>query len=144
MTNKEWLISTQGALFLKASKRCFEQRGIGSGKLEMFVQPGVVCLAFSIELNLKALITSEENEPRNIHNLSKLFKSLNGKTQDEIIRQCELSKEDFLTSLGNIEVVFEDWRYVYEQGAVSLNMDLLHKLSEVLDNLTSDRISRNG
>ena len=144
MANKEWLISTQGTIFLKASKRCFEQRDTGSENFEMFVQPGVVCLAFSIELNLKALITFEGSEPRNIHNLSKLFKSLNGKTQNEIIKQCELSNEDFLASLKKIEVVFEEWRYVYEQGAVSLNMNLLHKLSEVLDSLTSDKISRDG
>jgi len=89
-------ISTQASNFLKAALRCGEQRKIDKNQIEWLMIPENVCLAFSIELNLKALIYHEGHNPPEIHNLEKLFKQLNGKTQNDIIKELEIDKKIFL------------------------------------------------
>jgi hypothetical protein len=139
MTIQPERISTQASSFLKAANRCAEQRPTGDGKIEWLMVPENVCLAFSIELNLKALIYQEEHKPSDIHNIEKLFKQLNGKTQNEIIKEFDVDKSEFLNDLNLVANAFEFWRYVYENqnNDFSFNISFIKKLALLLNKKTN-------
>lgn len=132
-------ISSHALSFLKAAERCSEQRKTSDGKSEWLMIPGNVCLAFSIELNLKVLIYQENHNPTETHNIEKLFKQLNGKTQNKIINDLGIGKSEFLNALNQVANAFEFWRYVYENqnSSFSFNLLFLKQLALQLINKTN-------
>ena len=135
-------ISIQATSFFKAASRCAEQRKIDENTIEWLMVPENVCLAFSIELNIKALIYLEGHIPTDIHNLEKLFKQLNGKTQNAIIKESGLDKDLFIKDLTEIANTFEFWRYVYEHqnSSFSINMQMLKSTAKILENKVNNII----
>jgi len=129
-------ISIQATSFLKAASRCAEQRKIDENTIEWLMVPENVCLAFSIELNIKALVCLEGHTPADVHNFEKLFKQLNGKTQNAIIMESGYDKGLFLKGLAEIANTFEFLRYVYEHqdGSFSINVRMLKCLANLLEN----------
>jgi len=93
--------------------------------------PGVVCTAFSIELGFKALIARTTPPPR-IHDLKKLFEKLPQEIQDRVVTACSPTRATFDSSLAAIANVFEEWRYVYEQQTVQLDMAFLQRLADTV------------
>lgn len=93
----------------------------------------VLLFALNSEVALKALILREGNGTPRTHNLKDMFDSLNDETKEDIKKQV---------AIGNFEVEFEavqksfvDWRYFYEGGGKSINMDFLRQFSETVSNL---------
>lgn len=75
--------------------------------------PGIVCLAFAIELALKSLLLADKNQSGG-HKLDELFGKLNPSAQAEVIRRVGLNEEAFLQELKTVANAFVDWRYIYE------------------------------
>lgn len=143
MTIEPNRISTQATSFLKAASRCAEQRKIDKNTIEWLMVPENVCLAFSIELNIKALVYLEGHTPTDIHNLEKLFKRLNGKTQNAIIEESGYDKDLFFKDLTEIANTFEFLRYVYEyqDSSFSINIIMLKNLANLLENKVNNIIN---
>ena len=99
--------------------------------------PGVVCMAFAIELAIKSLLLSDKN-PSGGHKLNELFGKLNPAVRAEVIRQAGLSEQTFLHELQIAASAFVDWRYIYETpGLHSINLPFLESvwipLAEIAD-----------
>lgn len=134
-------ISIQGTNFYKASQRCASQVKISDNKFEILLIPECVCLAFSIELNLKALIYSEGHVPEETHDIRKLFKTLNGKTQNIIESAVGYDNIKFDQKLKEIANSFKFWRYVYEQGDFSFDLEVLNKLAFACEAQSNSKIT---
>lgn len=90
--------------------------------------PGVVCLAFAIELAIKSLLLAEKNQSGG-HKLDELFGKLSSPAQAEIICQVGLNKHDFLAPMAAVANAFVNCRYIYEApGVQSIDLPLLHSV----------------
>ena len=81
------------------------------------VNPGITNGCFACELYLKALLMKQKKDVKKTHNLNKLFNSINGKTQNQIIKKFTdngYTKELFSNKLKYIANGFKISRYDYE------------------------------
>lgn len=129
-------ISKLAQVFLIASNRCQEQRRLANGQLEMPLIPGIVCMAFSVELNFKAIIKAQGNNARG-HNLDDLYSQVSEPESTSIVTQTELADEEFRKKLAGVADAFVDWRYVYEHEVISLDVDFLRRLSNAAQQVSS-------
>jgi hypothetical protein len=97
--------------------------------------PGLICRAFSIELNFKALISQEGSFPKG-HKLDKLFNQINESTRKEIIKRSGFSKALFDEKLKAYADTFVKWRYSYEYNNLHCDVRFLTLLSEVVQDLS--------
>ena len=103
----------------------------------------IVCLAFSVELNIKNLHVTLSNEQPKGHNILKLFKKLPEQIQKEIFEHNSISRNPFFTRgdifspksynndfspfdgfLEHIKSIadgFIKWRYSYESMCLKYN-----------------------
>ncbi|MCK6417152.1 MAG: hypothetical protein L6Q63_16735, partial [Giesbergeria sp.] len=82
-------------------------------------------------LGFKSLVARTAPPPK-IHDLKKLFELVPQATQDRIVTACSPTRAAFNTSIAAIANVFEEWRYVYEQEAVQLDMAFLQRLADTV------------
>ena len=81
------------------------------------VNPGISNGCFACELYLKILLMQQKKNTKKIHNLKKLFNSINGKTQNQLIKKFTdngYTKELFDKKLKYIANGFEISRYDFE------------------------------
>jgi len=133
-------MSGQGTNFYLASQRCGEKRPLNVEEVQWLMIPEITCMALSIELNLKAMMSYEKKDKPNIHNIEKLLKSLNGKTQAEIIKYAKYETSQFWSEIKLINNAFEDWRYIYEKGVFEFNPTLIFKLGDACQKITTEMI----
>jgi HEPN domain-containing protein len=119
--------------FQDASGRCFEKRPL-PGTHRLAPVPAVVCLAFSIELYLKAILSSEGN-PQKGHELHKLFIKLSQKSKDNICSTLSKPEEEIRTTLTSNSKAFVEWRYIYEKDSASVNTKFLLEFSRAVSEL---------
>jgi hypothetical protein len=117
--------------FWLAAARCFEQRRINPTQHQMLLIPGVVCLAFSIELGIKAMVLPTAQPPK-IHSLAKLFVLLPENIQDQVVAHCGRPREAFNASLDSAAKTFEEWRYVYDLDNPSIDLGFLSALADAI------------
>lgn len=117
--------------FLLAARRCMEARSLPTGQVQMLAVPGVACLAFSIEVGLKAIILSEGGSSSG-HKLDELFKKTSKVTQNMIVQEVGLDQARFAKSLGAASDVFVEWRYIYEQDYAHADTEFLTKLADAV------------
>ncbi|WP_068858350.1 hypothetical protein [Perlucidibaca aquatica] len=120
--------------FYKAFQRCMEQRQVGPAQIEFLVVPAIVSAAFSVELGMKTLLLRRDDTFKS-HNLEKLFGKLNGSEQAALIAAVGFTDVDFKRELATVANAFEEWRYIYEQSAASVNLDFLQKLATAVQGL---------
>lgn len=121
-------ISKLAQTFLIASNTCQERRPLTNGQLEMPLIPGIVCMAFSVELNFKAIIKAQGKEAKG-HILDDLYFMVSEPERTSIVTHTGFSVEEFREKLSRAANAFVDWRYVYEHEGISLDVDFLRKLS---------------
>ena len=115
--------------FHLAFQRCMEQRPTGPDQVEFLAIPGIVCVAFSIELGFKTLALRAGKKSTG-HELDKLFAKLDSSQQTALINAVGLPDADFRKNLANTSRAFVDWRYIYEEHrsvSVNLVMSLLFR-----------------
>ncbi len=81
------------------------------------VNPGITNGCFACELYLKALLIKQEKTVKETHNLNILFNSINGKSQNIIIKKFTdkgYTKDLFKKNLKYIANGFKKSRYDYE------------------------------
>ncbi len=86
----------------------------------------VVCLAFSVELHIKALHYAILGKTPRGHNILKLFKRLPEWAQQEIFHHRSIAKygwtrAEFEDQLRDISDGFSKWRYAYESTSLRYN-----------------------
>ena len=106
--------------FWLAAARNMEQRRINPTQYQMLLIPGVVCLAFSVELGMKAILLPAGKPPKT-HNLTKLFHLLPQHIQDQVVVACGRPCGAFEVALNSVANAFEDWRYVYDMDNPSVD-----------------------
>lgn len=77
--------------------------------------PAVVCIAFSIEIGLKAILAFESNGQGG-HNLQKLFVAVSKPRRMAIAKNTGYDDPTFEAALAGVANAFVDWRYVYESN----------------------------
>jgi len=117
--------------FWLAAARNMEQRRLSPTQFQMLLVPGVVCLAFSIELGIKAMLLPSGKPPKT-HNLTKLFQLLPVAVQEQIVTACRKPREQFDGALDSVANAFEDWRYVYDLDKPSIDLAFLNSLSDAV------------
>ena len=92
------------------------------------IVPGVVCLAFSIELALKAILVGR-NSSSGGHHYVDLFAKLPDEIKTEIERLTIGDEGSFTNRLEAVSNAFVEWRYIFEEpGYHSIDIEFLAKL----------------
>ena len=113
--NKHWMLSNAKA-FRKISIECLTFKELPDGTSEMVAVPGIVNIAFSIELYLKYIIFSEQNLKVEGHKINDLFKLLSSETYNIIKSNMHLPfLFDFEIELKHHSTIFIEWRYMHEK-----------------------------
>lgn len=113
------------------------------------IKASVVCLAFSAELYLKALIAKREIDSRlkgaERHNLNSLFTELPDNDKQQLIcltraylERCykqQTSEAEFYSDLCEVQKDFENWRYAHEFVELRSPSHFLYCLCCALDNI---------
>lgn len=95
--------------------------------------PGIVCLAFSIELGLKAILVGCE-KPANGHELLDLFERLPTEDKTEIERLTVGNSDCFIEQISLVSNAFVKWRYLYEHpGWSNISVEFLMQLHTAVD-----------
>jgi len=86
-----------------------------------YIAPTMVCFSFAIELHIKAILASCNIDPKNEHNLYKLYLKLPNEKKDWIIKMYKETASDNLDK--NFETELEKWsntfikiRYYHENS----------------------------
>lgn len=141
MKNNPVHISNQGTSFYIAALRCNEIRQTGVNTHEWCMVPANVCFAFSIEVNIKAMIFSEGHKPPSEHNIFKLFSCLNGKPKNNLrINTKGFNKDEFKNEIKKISNAFKDLRYYYELDYLNIKVEFLIKFAEACENMSNSMI----
>lgn len=131
--------------YLLFSNTCFLSKSIFYSTLGRMYIPGIVMQAFAAELYLKALIVYEGKQIKKIHKLDALFGMLDEVEKNIItasmmaeirnakgISESEYGETELLDDFTKAANIFEDWRYFFESGTVSADLDFMKALNDVL------------
>lgn len=123
--------------FLKAHDRCAAER-FGEGLVSNAeLIPAIVCIAFSIEIGLKAVLISEGKQVSG-HKFQPLFDSISEGRRELIARNTGYEATRFQSELCKANNAFVEWRYIYEMdGDRSVSAQFLmlfaHAIHKVAD-----------
>lgn len=95
----------------------------------------IVCLAFSVELHIKALHYTLTGKPPRGHNILTLFKGLPESAQGDTFRHLSIAQygwtfSEFESRLQAISGGFEKWRYAYESTTLRYEISFALALIE--------------
>lgn len=103
----------------------------------------IVCLAFSVELHLKELLSAVSGKVPKEHKIAKLFEALPESIQKEIrsrhsITRFHQNEAAFDKELGKISDGFTQWRYAYESKSAVLryNNSFATELIEIVRSIS--------
>jgi hypothetical protein len=138
--NKKSEIQLLAETFLSAYRRCSEPFQIENTQFEVDRIPAIVCLAFSTELYLRAVLEYKNLCYKKTHSLKTLFKSLSKKSQRMIMEKSPFISEVFNNFLSDADNAFIDWRYIYQiedNQKLAINCDFLEDLIAQLESILS-------
>jgi len=115
--------------FLLAANRCFEQRPLGPGRFEMPMVPAIVCIAFAIELYLKAIITLESGAAKG-HDLWILYDRLTEQAKEALRKRLSIKHADLNNKVKEAAGVFLEWRYIFESESSNVDPAFLSGLAQ--------------
>ena len=101
--------------------------------------PGVVNLAFAIELGLKASHFSYKDAVRG-HRLDQLYHALPQLDQEFIAHRSSLGKDKIEADLPHVANAFQDWRYIHEEvGIITISLQFLMLFWHGVDDLAETK-----
>jgi hypothetical protein len=71
------------------------------------------------------------------HKLDELFNQLPKPSRNSIVAELRLNEDDFREALRNVSNAFVEWRYVYEQDRIQIDLGFLQRLSEATQHVIS-------
>ena len=90
------------------------------------IQPTIVNFILALELYLKCLLTIEGKEFAKSHQLSKFFKAIENRSQNDIATQLGYTDISlFLAEITKIDKALIEWRYIYEHDNKQINIEFL-------------------
>ncbi len=102
--------------------------------------PGIVCLAFSIELGLKSILFAV-NKPSTGHRLDRLFEELPEPEQQAVLFESCAEPSSFRENLALVANAFVEWRYIYERrGFQSISEQFLLMLWRAVDTVAERKV----
>ena len=103
------------------------------------IVPSIVCLAFAIEVGLKA-ISFASNSPTSGHRLDKLFEALPEADRMKVLFHSGVEESSFEQNLEQVASAFVEWRYIYEQrGVVSISEQFLQMLWFAVESVAAEK-----
>jgi hypothetical protein len=116
--------------FSLAAERCLEARPLGREKFEMLPIPAITCIAFAIELRLKAIGVLDGGTYEFTHDLWKIYSKLPISTQQEFPLKLSMPAEQLELQLKSCSNSFVVWRYVFDYHSAAADLDFLRRLSD--------------
>ena len=112
-------------------------RQIEAGEIKISMGPDVVCIAFSVELYLKARILADTQERIKGHEIVVLFEKLSLARQRELIDgtaalNLAIDPSQFHAQLMNLNNAFIEWRYSFEFTSLSFPTTFAHCLARAI------------
>lgn len=127
------LMAYNAKAYFLAGMRCLENRPIPGG-IQVLIGPGIVCHCFSIELLLKALLTSETKPFKNIHEIKKLLLKLDVNILDKFRIEYEktISEPGFDAIVDAANSLFVKVRYEHEIDYLEFPESEIQLLNKVI------------
>lgn len=101
--------------------------------------PSIVCLAFAIEVGLKA-IAFASNSPASGHRLDKLFEALPEADRKKVLFHSGVEESSFAQNLELVANAFVEWRYIYEQrGVMTISEQFLQMLWFAVETVAAEK-----
>ncbi|MFN7221824.1 MAG: hypothetical protein ACK5UX_14445, partial [Burkholderiales bacterium] len=97
----------QAVGFFNAASRCFADVQISPLIKNAPMTPGVVCIAFSIELYLKLMLLLSNVGPKRLHKIDELYAELPDSFKQRLAAQY--GKPDLVAQLSAMSSAFVDW-----------------------------------
>jgi HEPN domain-containing protein len=91
--------------------------------------PGVVLLALSIEISLKALINLEREENTTGHVLRALFDGVSRESQEAIRVRLGMTEAQLHEKTDAASNAFNHWRYIFEKGHSAVDVEFLKAMA---------------
>lgn len=121
-----------------------KEKDTGEKDINLYI-PWITIQAFSCELYLKSILIEEGKAYNKTHSLRKLFCTINGKKQTDILDRTKTAflgkvhqnseSYNFCRLLRTISNSFEDWRYcIEEKKEIEINLTFLDCFSHALKN----------
>jgi hypothetical protein len=114
-----------------ASLRCEEQRPLPDGRFEMLAVPAVVCLAFAVEVGVKAMLLKIGASAKG-HSLSDLVGKLPMPARQTLVQATGLDEATFASRLSLVGNAFVEWRYIYESEKAQVDLAFLRTLNQAI------------
>ena len=126
--------------FYRGYELCYGSGLPSHGGHDNAIIPGIVCLAFSIELGLKSLLQAVGDSAHR-HNLKDFFDRLSDVEKEEVICEAGIEDGSFHENLALIADAFIKWRYIYEQpGFHSISEPFMSTLSQAVRAVAKPKI----
>ncbi|MFG5408175.1 hypothetical protein ABXN37_08700 [Piscinibacter sakaiensis] len=101
-----------------------------------FVIPSIVCIAFAVELGLKALLYREARpiqKGKSGHSLVALASEIPNDVRVRLVATLGIDDARFSEALAFDDRSFEKWRYAHEfDEGISADNEFLHRLAKAL------------
>nr|WP_296019026.1 hypothetical protein [uncultured Acidovorax sp.] len=117
--------------FLIGADRLGEGRPLPNGAVQRLMIPMIASLAFSIELSIKSILLADGRAGWG-HELSPLFNELPELAKREVVVEMGSNDLEFFSRLKQASNAFEEWRYVFEHGAIGADIGFLQQLANIL------------
>lgn len=126
-------IAYSAKAYFLAGMRCLENRPIPGG-VQVLIGPGIVCHCFSIELLLKALLTSEIKSFKKIHEIKELLLKLDTNIVNEFRVEYEkiVSEPGFDAIVDAANSLFVKVRYEHEIDYLEFPESEIQLLNKVI------------
>jgi hypothetical protein len=125
--------------YLVAFNRCLEPQQRPGGTFEMPLMPGIVCVAFSIELSLKGLLL-QQGKPTRSHDLRRLFEGIDRPIQEAMIDACHLPEDLFQRRLEQARQGFVRWRYFFEHATLGVDIPFLQNFAAAALSIAREQV----
>ena len=135
------LLRHNASAFKKSAERNLEQRPLTNGKIEFFIVPAIVNLAFSVELYLKFLLGNNKT-PIKKHELLDLFNMLDPSMKQDIIKLTRYDISEFELLLKEHSTAFVEWRYLHESNTCKrVNLEFIIELANSIESIVNRTLS---
>lgn len=127
--------------FYRGFELCYGNGLPANNGVKGAIIPGIVCLAFSIELGLKAILVGC-GKLSDGHKLKELYDKLPGEDKTKIERLTVDADGEFSAKLSYISNAFVEWRYIYEApGYHSIDVGFMVRLHAAVSQVAEQYVS---
>lgn len=132
LVRRQVAFPNDGAVDVEAAAR-------DAGEVFYRLIPATVLLAFTVEIGLKALLMKARGQFRAVHELQVLAEGLPGDMRAPLTAAAGTDWNSLHQALTKNGKVFEEWRYAFETGSVSVDEQHLEPLIPAIRELLTGK-----